>query len=475
MLVKNVTGVFLAFAALHKPDICHMSSNQFHCDVCGRDCSNSIRITCAECEEYDLCVSCFASGAATGDHKPYHDYKVEQLVFPIFSEEWGADEEALLVEGAQSCGLGNWSDIAKHIGGRSKEEVKKHYFDYYLNSPNYPIPDMSKDFSYINPEAFALKRKKRLEERLNAPLPPPIPKPPASVPLCHEIYGYMPGRLEFEQEYENEAEVSVKDMIFDPDDKEEDINLKLTVLEIYDARLSARAERKRLMLRYNLLDYKKNMENEKRKRRLKDEKDLYNRLKAFSRIMTPDDFSEFSEDIVTEFSLRNRIARLQSWRNAGLTTIEAGLKYEKDKVVRTNQLQRAANSSGTRHNRTGSYSSAPPPVSDKYFNDLIAQNHSPTFNNSLSSKITKKSSLVPLDISYASDHELLSPEEQALCSSLRIRPKPYLAIKETLFRELIRSGGQLKKRTARELLKIDVNKTTRIYDFFLQQKWINHN
>jgi transcriptional adapter 2-alpha len=39
-----------------------------------------------------------------------------------------------------------------------------------------------------------------------------------SHPANHEIQGYMPGRLEFEHEAENEAEQWVKDMIFNEDD-----------------------------------------------------------------------------------------------------------------------------------------------------------------------------------------------------------------------------------------------------------------
>lgn len=44
-----------------------------------------------------------------------------------------------------------------------------------------------------------------------------------SQPANHEIAGYMPGRLEFETEYENEAEQSVKDMIFNEDDAPEEV------------------------------------------------------------------------------------------------------------------------------------------------------------------------------------------------------------------------------------------------------------
>ena len=78
----------------------------------------------------------------------------------------------------------------------------------------------------------------------------------------------------------------------------------------------------------------------------------------------------------------------------------------------------------------------------------------------------------PLNISNAADFHLLSPSEQTLCSQLRILPKSYLVIKETLFRELLRTGGTLRKRQARELIKIDVNKTARIFEFFQQQGWL---
>ena len=44
-----------------------------------------------------------------------------------------------------------------------------------------------------------------------------------SQPANHEIAGYMPGRLEFETEYENDAEQAVKDMIFSEDDPPEEV------------------------------------------------------------------------------------------------------------------------------------------------------------------------------------------------------------------------------------------------------------
>lgn len=50
-------------------------------------------------------------------------------------------------------------------------------------------------------------------------------KPMTSQPANHEIAGYMPGRLEFETEYENEAEQSVKDMLFSEEDAPEEVGM----------------------------------------------------------------------------------------------------------------------------------------------------------------------------------------------------------------------------------------------------------
>ena len=251
----------------------------FHCDVCSSDCTNRIRIQCAICTDYDLCVPCFAAGLTTGDHKPWHDYQIiEQNTYPIFDRDWGADEELLLIQGCETSGLGNWADIADHIGNRSKEEVAEHYFKIYLESKDYPLPEMNKDFTDVSPLQFLEERKERLEKRKNIPLPPPRGKPVASVPLCHEIQGYMPGRLEFDHEAENEAEIPIKDMVFDPEDLANDIDLKLTILDIYNSRLTTRAERKRVMILNHLLDYRKNIGSDKRKS--KEEKDLLKKNKC---------------------------------------------------------------------------------------------------------------------------------------------------------------------------------------------------
>lgn len=49
---------------------------------------------------------------------------------------------------------------------------------------------------------------------MNEMVPPPPGPPPASTPAVHEVYGFFPGRLEFEHELDNDADHMVKDLEF---------------------------------------------------------------------------------------------------------------------------------------------------------------------------------------------------------------------------------------------------------------------
>lgn len=76
-----------------------------------------------------------------------------------------------------------------------------------------------------------------------------------------------------------------------------------------------------------------------------------------------------------------------------------------------------------------------------------------------------------LNLEGAEGLELLTDSEQQLCSMLRIMPHAYLAIKDKMVTECQRSNG-LRKRQARELIKIDVNKTSRLWDYFAEHRLI---
>ncbi|XP_074307787.1 transcriptional adapter ADA2-like isoform X2 [Silene latifolia] len=129
-----------------------------------------IRIKCAVCPDFDLCIECFSVGAEVHPHKSDHPYRVmDNLSFPLICPDWNADEESLLLEGIEMYGLSNWVEVAEHVGTKSKSECIDHYNSVYLNSPCFPLPDLSHVFGKNREELQAMAKehnelKKALEE-----------------------------------------------------------------------------------------------------------------------------------------------------------------------------------------------------------------------------------------------------------------------------------------------------------------------
>ena len=62
----------------------------YHCNYCHKDISDNVRIKCADCPDFDLCVECFSVGVETSAHSNAHSYRVmDNLSFPIFHPSWG--------------------------------------------------------------------------------------------------------------------------------------------------------------------------------------------------------------------------------------------------------------------------------------------------------------------------------------------------------------------------------------------------
>ncbi|EOQ99467.1 hypothetical protein E3P92_02598 [Wallemia ichthyophaga] len=481
---------------------------RFHCDACARDITQSVRMRCAEtstCEEVDLCPPCFLEGKTIGKHKPWHPYRViEQHSYPIFTDDWGADEELLLLEGCQLYGLGNWLDVSGHIGSRSKEEVADHYHNVYLSGDDC-MPPSNADIK-IDLDTFHARKKARIEELRNKPIeiPPPKTKPLTSVPTNHEVGGFMPGRLEFEHEIENEAEVLIKDLEFglvhgykgdslpDPrrpgstsrvkiensesgeaelpppppneeiveDEPHPDLQLKLTLMDIYNGRVDKRLLAKRFIFDRGLLQHKKIQATERKRPR--DEKDLVNRLKPFARLQSAQEHERFVDGLVYEMTLRKRIGELQEYRRMGLTNLADVDLYEKDKVARATfrpmpgreQLLQNGSSNSITANRRDSKKS-----------EEFSRESTPSVRS------IKKT---PTSLASSQSLYLLNHEEQKLCQTLKILPKPYLVIKEAISREYHKRSGRLTKEDATKLINdVENSKIEDIYRFLLKIGFLN--
>ncbi|XP_073127088.1 transcriptional adapter ADA2b-like [Henckelia pumila] len=126
------------------PGIDDVKATSFSCNYCYKDISEKIRVKCAICCDFDLCVECFSVGAEVHPHKNNHPYRImDSLAFSLFCAEWNVDEEMMLLEGLDIYGLSDWSKVADYVGTKSKSQCIDHYNMMYMNSPCFPLPDMS--------------------------------------------------------------------------------------------------------------------------------------------------------------------------------------------------------------------------------------------------------------------------------------------------------------------------------------------
>ncbi|KDN51429.1 hypothetical protein K437DRAFT_51636 [Tilletiaria anomala UBC 951] len=673
---------------------------RYHCDACGADITLTVRVRCAGgCEDFDLCGSCFCAGIEVRQHKAWHNYRiVEQHAYPIFCDDWGADEELLLIDGCQIYGVGNWADIADHIGNRTKEEVEKHYIKVFLEGRDgtkegdrraaavlqeaqaaradrvredeelrgrrSPTPIVAPNMHFkpsVNAEAFQTRKRQRIEDLRIAQAnfqPNKLTKPLVSAPTSHsEIAGFMPGRLEFDYEYEQDAENLTKDMEFgrvykfggeliksehdalggkkavqgmarmppsargavgsrtgagtgskglaeagdtdtpapeaedgkekgqanavtgdgqgdevsmsvaesssqaakraaeqtaaatttsnaapsasssvdlkgkkkaieedasapDPsasavdgtgasstaaaagdasqatedraadwDEDDADLELKLTVLEMYNERINRRARRKRFMFQRNLMDYKRNIAAERR--RPKEERELLNRVRHFAQLQTAQDFEDFLNGLCYEEALRRAAGQMQRWRKAGITSLQDGVQYEKERTERVKKaaalaegglaafpLVAAGLPSGPRQSASKASSAAAAARQREV--SVVSQGKDdagPTGGKKgdaadATGKLGRKPPR-PMDFTNDPNLSLLTENEKVLCSTVRVKPAAYLTIKKQILVEYLRRKGKLSRRDCRTLFKMDVNKLGKIYDVIREEGFLD--
>ena len=78
---------------------------------------------------------------------------------------------------------------------------------------------------------------------------------------------------------------------------------------------------------------------------------------------------------------------------------------------------------------------------------------------------------MPLDITAAPGTSLLEPRDFEICSMLRLYPLQFFQSRETLLRNY-HLRGFYKKSAAQKMLHIDVNKTGKLYDHFVDRGWM---
>ncbi|CAN7132211.1 unnamed protein product [Brassica rapa subsp. narinosa] len=438
---------------------------KYNCDYCQKDITGKIRIKCDVCPDFDLCVECMSVGAEITPHKCDHAYRVMgNLTFPLICPDWSADDEMLLLEGLEIYGMGNWAEVAEHVGTKSKEQCLEHYRNIYLNSPFFPLPDMSHVAGKNKKELQAMAKgrieEKKAEQNMKEEYPfcPPKVKVEDTQKESHtdrsfggkkpvvapgnnslvELSNYNHKREEFDPEYDNDAEQLLAEMEFKDNDTPEEKDLKLRVLRIYSKRLDERKRRKDFILDRNLL-----YPNPFEKELSQEEKMQCRRLDVFMRFHSKEEHAELLRSVVSEYRMVKRLKDLKEAQMAGCRSTAEAERYLARKRKRENEEGMMNRGKESGQFGAGEMGTRPPvQASSSYVNDL--------------------------DLIGFTESQLLSESEKRLCSEAKLVPPVYLHMQQVMSHEIFK-GNVTKKSDAYSLFKIDPTKVDRVYDMLVKK------
>lgn len=307
---------------------------KYACSYCQEEI-NGLRVRCAECIDFDICLQCFSAGAEIGSHRNDHSYQLmESGAVGIFQGRgsWSAKEEVRLLDAIEQFGFGNWEDISKHIETRSPEDAKDEYISRYLEGSIGRATWGSVE-STSRPSLHCA-------ERDEGPLGPSavgrLP-PLAITPDEASQLGYMPNRDDFEREHDHDAEQIISTLSMNPEDDDLDVALKLSQVDMYTRRLRERTRRKRLVRDYQLVAaFFNNMRNKQRPlgKLAKEKKDFLDRLRAYAQFYARAEHAALTAGMWRERELRLRLAELYRYRLAGVTCAEECAHYEQHAAQR---------------------------------------------------------------------------------------------------------------------------------------------
>eukprot|EP00118_Oscarella_pearsei_P016895 m.164777 g.164777 ORF g.164777 m.164777 type:complete len:443 (+) comp38886_c2_seq24:120-1448(+) len=427
------------------------ASSEEQCPGCGILLQEPY-IQCYVCVKVNICLQCFAKGVEFDEHKNDHDYTVLTNAFHLGLDLlWTAREELALLSAIEGCGLGNWVDIARRVKTKSAEDCSQHYYGIYMKNPLLPLPkipsnELSADF-LADGRHYQFAAKKVSHDP---------PRPAMGTPQSAEMAGYMPWRGDFQIEYRDSAEQVLRDLSFSDDDCDLTREIKLSLVDRYELTLDERLFRKSIIRDFGLISWKNHLVYDMKSFA---SREVENALKPFMRLQLPEDHEKFVQGIVYEKMLKDKISFLQQYRREGLTAKSAIGLFEKLKSQRQGNrhgrkaMERAIASFDGKRNMSNGESA-----------------HSTETESAVFYK--RKKPVSRLDVSALPGVEKLSEDEHEKCSSLRLQPLAYLQHKETLMQESKRLG-RMKLADARRLIHIDVNKTSILFNFFLEKGWVS--
>jgi transcriptional adapter 2-alpha len=225
------------------------------CDYC---CvrPSSLKISCLKCSSnrsIQICYKCSINVSQLREHSRIHPLSTYELVDIPLDEnnlsEWLCNDEINLIEMIETCGLGNWSDIALKLS-KNINDCQNHFEDIYLSRSTSPYSICFQSF----PNSKQLIGENLINEKnfqLNSLIYPPMLIDSEQ----QKMLTYMPQRDEYEREYLNQAEnrllISNNEELFN-DQQEQDGSRLL----VHKAKLALlRSYKQILQRRFKLKDF----------------------------------------------------------------------------------------------------------------------------------------------------------------------------------------------------------------------------
>lgn len=400
------------------------------CRTCNRDIIDEYYVQCTRCKGFIQCLECFSIGAESICHLRSHPIVImDPSTPPFFTTDWSSEEELLLLQAISVCGIGNWADVSNQIKTKTPTECEVHYFETYFSPKTAPYPEFT----------------------IREPYPPPPPilfntNPQESCPSCGhekilaqsgkkekmtpaEFCGYMPMRHEFEEEYKDEAEHIVDNIIFDENDTYQTLEQKLELLESYNFVIQERRLRTKTVEDWEVHDLKfKSLGGQTAR-----EKDINQKILTLAPFIGKENTMKLSSLRHQIISDTEMIENMQVWQENGITSEKEGILFSKLQLMLKDG--RVPESEVGKWNKT---------ITD-YNTEHEKQN--------------------------SEDAKLLCQQEIDLCNRLEIEPAMFVAIKDLIIREHAIRGG-LTKEEAVELLPDSAAKAEAIYELFVSMGWI---
>jgi transcriptional adapter 2-alpha len=418
----------------------------------------------------------------------------------LFTKDWTINDELLMLEGIDKCGVGNWKVISEYMdGSKTPKQLEEHYWEVYMGRHGHclpktvidrqqnvvkPLADVypvgkqltdvpvrnGVDWEYAREEAVVrddgksayAKQKDKLEvtQRLD--------KLPGS-----DLPGFIPLREDFDIEHENDAEMLLADMEFHDDDHPSEKELKLQVIKIFNKKLDSRNKRKRYAIDRGLVDFKKQQHQDRK--RTKEEREMVARLRMFARFHSAEEHDSLVDGLVRARRLRQQIELLQHCRSMGIRTLDQARQFEIDRKKREQELKarKQRENDAYLHQSSGASSSSAARRRAGDDDELLSLDYTRrgvsrgSRANGGSDNLDTWGGAVA-DISKAPGVELLSDRELELCTKVPLLPMHYLAAKDAVVREAYRNG-LLTREGMRRVVSIPPPKEGIVFDFFIKE------